>query len=732
MTACDWALALARLGFWIFPIVAHKKMPPVMKKWQDAATRDVDLIAEWWESDRNYNVGISTSKFGDSEALLVVDVDVKGDKNGYDTLLQLELDGRSLPETRSHATPTSGRHLAYRVRTPVRQGANILGPGVDVRSRGGYVVGPGSTVVHGSYTVHSGGPVADAPQWLIDACGIPHQRSVQRVGHAPVAIDPQKAKERAIRYLETAPLATEGEGGDDTTFKVAAAIKDLGVSLGVALGLLSQYWNPRCTPPWAPSELDQKVRNAYEYGQKPVGANAPEVEFPPLETPTDPTEIHPYQKMNEEHAFVTAGGGAHILWETTDQHMNGIVEHLDVGAFKLKFAPHRMMVGKKESSVASQWLEWKGRRSYDGIIFSPGQERQVETGVNGATKRYFNLWRGFSCTPADHGSTHAALDQFLEHTRINVCGGNESLNRWLLGYFAHLVQRPWEKPLVSLVFRGGKGVGKNACIERVGHLLGRHYLLTSNRRYLTGNFNGHLENCLLFALDEAFWSGDKQAEGTIKDLITGQKHVIEHKGKEPYEVANKTRVVIIGNEDWLIPASHDERRFAVFDVGDGRKQDRAFFQTMREGMEHDGYPVLLRYLLDYSLAGCDVNCAPSTQGLADQKLHSLNPFHQWWHQCIVDGRLVGSEFEDWPSAVDCERFRLAFQRSCKDRRQTLWHHEDAHIGKLLKSCAPSIVRKRVREGGANHLAYQYEIPSIESCRKEWDTFIQHAGEWEGV
>jgi hypothetical protein len=46
----------------------------------------------------------------------------------------------------------------------------------------------------------------------------------------------------------------------------------------------------------------------------------------------------------------------------------------------------------------------------------------------------------------------------------------------------------------------------------------------------------------MFALDEAFWSGDKQAEGTLKDLITGRDHVIEHKGKEPYTVANKTRV----------------------------------------------------------------------------------------------------------------------------------------------------------------------------------------------
>src|SRR5690606_13114237 len=147
--------------------------------------------------------------------------------------------------------------------------------------------------------------------------------------------------------------------------------------------------------------------------------------------------------------------------------------------------------------------------------------------------------------------------------------------------------------------RGGKGTGKNALVDRVGYLLGNHYLLTSNRRYLVGNFNGHLEHCLLFALDEAFWSGDKQAEGQLKDLITGSHHVIEHKGKEPYSVENCTRIVIIGNEEWLVPSSHDERRFAVFHVGDGRKQDRAFFQAMREGMERGGYRLLLRYLLDY-------------------------------------------------------------------------------------------------------------------------------------
>ena len=203
MTKKEQAKQLAAEGFYIFPIEPNKKAPPAIAGWQKAATRDLQTIEQWWTDNPEYNIGISTDQYGDVDggALLVVDIDVKGNKDGFSSLLSLELEGRSLPETRSHATPTGGRHLFYRVRTPVRQGANILGPGVDVRSKGGYIVGAGSTVEHGSYTVHSVEPVADAPDWLIAACGIPHQRSVQRVGHAAVAIDPQKAKERAIRAV---------------------------------------------------------------------------------------------------------------------------------------------------------------------------------------------------------------------------------------------------------------------------------------------------------------------------------------------------------------------------------------------------------------------------------------------------------------------------------------------------------------------------------------------------
>jgi hypothetical protein len=341
----------------------------------------------------------------------------------------------------------------------------------------------------------------------------------------------------------------------------------------------------------------------------------------------------------------------------------------------------------------------KQRRTNDGLVFLPEQV---------APPRFYNLWRGFAYTPAPV-ARHPALDAFLDHAKANLCGGDDALCRWLLAYCAHLIQRPWEKPLVALVFRGAKGTGKNAFIERVGALLGGHFLLTSNRRYLLGNFNGHLENCLLFALDEAFWSGDKQAEGALKDLITGREHVIEHKGKEPYAVANKTRVVIIGNEDWLVPASHDERRFAVFTVGDGRKQDRQFFQDMRVGMEEGGYPHLLRYLLDFDLSGIDLNAAPATRGLAEQKHHTLDPFHQWWFDCLEEGALIGSESSAWPLEQNCERFRAAFRRYVKERNIRSRVPEDRAIGRLLKACAPSVLKKRATRTEDGQ-PYVYVIP----------------------
>lgn len=528
---------------------------------------------------------------------------------------------------------------------------------------------------------------------------------------------------RATAYLQSdAPLAVKGQGGDQTTYKVAARVKDFGVDQQTCLDLMFEHWNPRCPPGWAYDRLGQKVAHAYRYGFEAPGTAAPEADFQPAATdaPAD-TGLHPYARINREFAFVIAGGGSHILWETTDAKGIWKLEHLTMSAFHGKFAAHKIQLGRKTVPVTEEWMAWDGRRSFDGIVFAPCQD---------VPARFYNLWRGFQVEPWPDGEpvpqqAQGAVDAWLEHGLKNVCRGDRNLFRWLLAYCAHLVQRPWEKPLVALVFRGQKGVGKNVFIESVGRLLGGHFLLTSNRRYLVGNFNGHLENCLMFALDEAFWSGDKQAEGTLKDLITGTEHVIEHKGKETYKVDNRTRVAIIGNEDWLVPASHDERRYAVFDVGNGRKQDRAFFRTMIEGMAAGGNRVLLRHLLGVDLKGVDLNGAPETDALLDQKLASLDPFPQYWLDCLTEGRILVSDFgEDWPESVDCNRFRDAFRRYARDRHVRSRLPDDRTIGKQLRDCCPGAFHTKNSRSG-----YVYKLPTLEQARAAWSAYIGHAGRW---
>ena len=725
MTKLESAIQLAQKGFHVFPIKTGCKQPPLIKDFPNRASRSIGQIADWWAKWPNANIGISTSKFGDNEALLVVDVDVKGDKNGEQELLRLELEGWEMPDTYNQCTPTSGRHLVYKVSTSVWQGVDVLGSGLDIRSQGGYILGSGSKMAAGEY-IGDGKEVISAPEWLVDRCGrSPDNLSDKRRDRkSVVSIDEDRARERVIKYLKTeSPLAIEGEGGDEMTYKVAARCMDLGADVKITSDLMLEYWNPRCSPPWSVLDLDMKISNASLYRNNPFAIDTPDVQFQkPFTEPEQPEKVnteHPFDKINKEHAFVLAGGGAHILWETTDGLGRYRLEHLTISAFDAKFAPQKMIVGKKQHSVSKLWMEWKERREYDGLVFMPEQK---------PPSRFYNLWRGFSVKPAERMEENVAVNSFLEHAKNNVCRNENKLFQWLIGYFAHIIQRPWEKPLVALVFRGAKGVGKNALIETVGALLGSHFLLTSNRRYLVGNFNGHLENCLMFALDEAFWSGDKQAEGTLKDLITGKEHVIEHKGKEPYVVENKTRIIIIGNEDWLIPASYDERRFAVFDVGGGRKQDIRFFKSMRNGMDRGGYGVLLRFLLDYDISALDFNIAPSTQALMEQKQHTMEPLHQWWLDCLENGTLLCSEFPGWPEEVECERFRSAFRRYVKERQIRSRLPEDRVIGKLLKRCVPGLVKKRLnrREDGQ---PYAYTIPDLEIARKEWDIFIGHPTEW---
>lgn len=272
---------LERAGFVLFPLLANTKKPAV-SGWKDARGFTVK------DSE---NVAIYTGAFRDGGALIALDVDTKHGKPGNATLRALEATHGPLPATREHATPSGGRHLFYRVRDAVRPSVEALGPGLDVRSDASYVAAPGSFIEGKPYTVAEPWPIADAPAWLVDLCGQRRERDPNASEPMP-GIDPERAAARAVEYLQhDAPAAVQGDGGDETAFKVACRVRDFGVSESECMALMAEHWNERCSPPWSAGELADKVRNAYAYASNRQGADAPEAVFAGAPLPAPPEAV---------------------------------------------------------------------------------------------------------------------------------------------------------------------------------------------------------------------------------------------------------------------------------------------------------------------------------------------------------------------------------------------------------------------------------------------------------
>jgi hypothetical protein len=86
-----------------------------------------------------------------------VDLDRKNGVDGVATLNRLAREhGFDIPQTTTICTPSGGFHLWLTVPEGVTVPNSVgrLGPGIDIRGTGGYVVGPGSTGRTGEYTFY--------------------------------------------------------------------------------------------------------------------------------------------------------------------------------------------------------------------------------------------------------------------------------------------------------------------------------------------------------------------------------------------------------------------------------------------------------------------------------------------------------------------------------------------------------------------------------------------------
>ncbi len=185
------ALRYARRGWAVFPChtpgpagcscgagsscTSAGKHPRTRRGLHDASA-EPDVVARWWRTWPAANVGLRTGA-----GLVVVDLDPA--HGGMAALADLEAAHGRLPPTAAVRTGGAGLHLYFAAEGPVRNSAGVLGPGIDVRGDGGYVIAPPSRHAAGSpYRWRATGALAPLPAWVTQALARPTP--------AQLAIDP--------------------------------------------------------------------------------------------------------------------------------------------------------------------------------------------------------------------------------------------------------------------------------------------------------------------------------------------------------------------------------------------------------------------------------------------------------------------------------------------------------------------------------------------------------------
>jgi hypothetical protein len=180
------ALAHAKNGFYVIPLVENSKRP-LISDWQNRATTNPLQIESWWSEHPNANIGIAC----EVSNLIVIDLDKSkgalppspwielGAKDGEDVFKAVcrNAGDSQLFETYTVETPSGGRHLYfYDQNIAIKQGAEVNGWWrVDTRSKGGYIVAEGSCLENSASSgsehyrsIGNNSVILNFPTWLRD------------------------------------------------------------------------------------------------------------------------------------------------------------------------------------------------------------------------------------------------------------------------------------------------------------------------------------------------------------------------------------------------------------------------------------------------------------------------------------------------------------------------------------------------------------------------------------
>jgi hypothetical protein len=418
------------------------------------------------------------------------------------------------------------------------------------------------------------------------------------------------------------------------------------------------------------------------------------------------------QEMNDRHAMIGNYGSKCVIiqWVPSIAFPGTMeMQHQSLGAFRERYLGRYIhdALGQRHA-IAPMWLNHPDHRYYDGIVFEPDGP-EVIVGEDGRT--FMNLWKRWGVEPKE-----GDWSLIRRHIYDVLAAGDQGFGDYVVRWCAYKFQNPGLPNEVALAVKGGKGTGKGAFGQVLLRIFGQHGLQIFSSQHLYGKHNKHLQDKLFLFSDEAFWAGDREAERTLKGMLTEKAILIEPKGVDGFPWPNRLSLFVAANEGWFIPASHDERRYAVNNVSEHLKQRADYFGALFAQINGDGPAAMLYDLRKMQLGNWHPrNTVPQTKALIEQKMESLGGLEQWWVSLLNVGELPGAEEKNPRMVRSARLYDDAINYSPRNRYVT-----DTSFGLFL--------RKMGCEHHHNAKFRAWIFPPLAVARKRW--IVDVGGEWD--
>lgn len=409
------------------------------------------------------------------------------------------------------------------------------------------------------------------------------------------------------------------------------------------------------------------------------------------------------QSLNRDYAFAVYGNGAVII-KTSENPIKFFTEE----TFKSVFNNCYLEAEEdgKSKKLGPAWLGWPGRREYEDVVFYPGTLENPFI---------YNLWSGFAVKPKP-----GKCEMFIDHIRVNICSGDETLTQWVLDWMADAIQKPFRKNWTALLLQSvEEGTGKGFFAKHFGILFGTHFGSYNKPGQLVGKFNSHLEDKLLVFLDEGSLV-EKYAYDFAKSLITEPKLNIEPKGRSIREINSYHRLIVASNDREIIRASLTDRRWCVLRVAPNSRNNLPYFDEIEKELLNGGYEALMHMLLHRQYKDHDVKTAPKTEALNAQKEQNLSLAAKWWKGCLVYGEIGNYT---WSSTVLTRDFYDAYIAWCDVMRINKRETPDWLTRRLNDEIKTDF---RSKGGGPTRF---YELPSLEDARLIFEEGVGYKIDW---